>query len=78
LGHGEFTRSILAILREAPKPLSVKDIAMQLSEARGLDTGTSAIQAMIDRVRGMLARQKASGVVASVKVPGDGVRWRVA
>ena len=76
-GHGEFTRSILTILRESPEPLSAKEIAMRLSEARGLDTGTSALQAMIDRVRGMLARQKARGAVACVRVKGEAVCWRV-
>src|SRR5580698_3995234 len=76
--HGEFTRIIMGVLRDADAPMSANDIAAKVVIERGMDASDpQVVNAMAARVRGMLARQKPELVVQE-KVRGQGVRWRVA
>jgi hypothetical protein len=74
--HGDFSRGILAILRNAQAPMGSRDIAAALSDAHGLSTDAASIRGMTCRVRGMLERQRPD-VVERVEGP-EGVAWRAA
>jgi hypothetical protein len=73
--HGDFSRAILAVLRDASAPMNAKEIAATLSASHGLPTDPGAIKGMIDRVRGMLARQRRD-VLERIEGPDGGVAWR--
>jgi hypothetical protein len=74
--HGDFSRGILGVLRDAKAPMTARDIAVALSAEHGLPTDPASIKGMVDRVRGMLARQRA-GVLERIDVPDGRVAWIV-
>jgi len=73
---GELPRLVLDILRVAPSPLAVRDIAIEVMARRGLDGGDARTLDLVRKlVRNALARQGAD-LVERV-VDGTAIRWRV-
>ncbi len=73
--NGEVSRAVLTVLREAPAPVSARDIATKIAADRGVDVSTSAaMQAHCGRVRSALDRKR-DGVVREQR--GDPIVWRV-
>ena len=59
------TRSLLAILRQAMEPMTVRKIAVQIVREHGLDPDQAATQwAMVANVRNALSRPR-EGIVPS-------------
>jgi hypothetical protein len=74
---GELSRLVLDVLRGAPAPLTVRDIAAEVMVRRGLDGGDARTLDLIRKlVHNALTRQGAE-LVERV-VDGAVVRWRVA
>lgn len=74
---GELSRTVLDVLREAPAPLPVREIAVEVMARRGLDAGDGRTLMLLRKlVQNALARQAAE-LVERV-VDGAVVRWRVA
>ncbi|MBE7157084.1 MAG: hypothetical protein INR62_01390 [Rhodospirillales bacterium] len=74
---GELPRTVLDILRVAPAPLPVREIAIEVMARRGLDAGDGRTLILLRKlVQNALARQAAE-LVERV-VDGAVVRWRVA
>jgi hypothetical protein len=54
---GEFSRAIMAVLRQADKPLTIREIAERVGPACGLDMSTTkAAHHVVASVRAALAR----------------------
>ena len=72
--RGEVARAVFAILREAPEPLSAREVAAKVMAARGMDGDVSRTQ--LKRVRKCLDRQRARGTLLARSVSGE-LRWSV-
>ena|SRR5665213_3249795 len=73
--HGQFSRSVLSVLRLAKAPMTVREIALQVATDHSLDADDSAIDALTPKVRTVLVRQKERAVVSERHGDG-GVAWR--
>ena len=75
--HGEFGRSVLAVLREAAEPLSMREIAERVAAVHQIDMSTPAKrQAIIAKARNCLHGQKPETIVKGDR--SGVVVWRVA
>src|SRR5690242_835309 len=73
---GELPRLVLDILRVAPSPLAVRDIALEVMARRGLDGGDARTLDLVRKlVRNALTRQGAD--LVERMVDGTAIRWRV-
>jgi hypothetical protein len=77
LPHGQASRFILGILRDATEPMTAIAIATALADRCGME-GASAAQrkGLVTKVRNMLARQDGRAVIREERK--DGAVWRVA
>lgn len=67
---GEMTRTILGILRQAEKPLTVRDVALLVAKEHGLDVSTAAaLRPLIANVRSALSRPR-DGILCSTRDDG--------
>lgn len=77
--RGESTRMILGALREAPEPLTTRQIVGQVMDARGMNT---ADKAMVDVMAGRMAASLRKMLHRGKVVVADGVagarRWKLA
>lgn len=64
-GKGRASQAALAVLRAADQPLSAREIAVRIMEAKGIDaTDARAVQEVASGVHGALKRRLGNGVVA--------------
>jgi hypothetical protein len=77
--HGQMSRMVLSILRQAAEPLSTRDVAMELLVTRALDKeDQKLLKLMTKRVGVALNGQRANGTVRSEQGPGMMLLWEVA
>jgi len=79
--HHALTRDALTILRNAPEPMPLRALTLALMEARSLDASdTRLTRPMTERMRLLLWRQEAAGVVRKAKGKGSEERqvWGIA
>jgi hypothetical protein len=73
---GEFSRAVLAVLRAAASPLTVREMTVRVAEATGLDVSTTAAMGQaLASVRAALARPH-DGLVCE-KRGKEPMVWRV-
>lgn len=73
--HGQFTRTVLDLLRRASAPMKAGTIAEQIAQDYRLDAGTTeATNKLVSKVRNGLANHK--GVLSSER-NGEAVLWSV-
>ena len=78
-GRGEMTRAILAVMREAPEPMTVAAISERLMAQRGWDAADDKrARMMAKRVAMVLRHQERRGTVRPVQEPGRLVLWEIA
>lgn len=78
-GRGEMSRAILALLREAPEPVTVAAISERLMAVRGWDVSDGKrARMMAKRVAMVLRHQERRGAVHAVQEPGRVAVWAVA
>jgi hypothetical protein len=78
-GHaspGFETRDVLAALREAPGPLTAREIASRLLTQAGREADQTALRRAADAIGKALRRQRAKGVVVREMGPGQSALWR--
>ena len=74
--RGDTSRLIASLLREAGEPLSHREIAQRVMQARGLNLADRALcQTMRDRVGASLRGMRGRGRLVSGEGSGPGVRW---
>jgi len=77
--RGELIRLIFTILRDAPAPISARDIALQIMAHKHLDTSrVKAVQLMRRRVGGALRKKRRSGHVRCQEAIGEPLMWELA
>jgi hypothetical protein len=77
--RGEMTRIILDTLRQAAEPLTSRDVAVALMQARALDaTNVKFLRLMTKRVGVALRLQRDKGVAKSNQGPGQYLTWEIA
>ncbi len=77
--HGQMSRLVLSILRQAHEPMTSRDIAVEMLVTRALDKNDQRlIRLMVKRVGVALRHQRDNGVVQSEQGPGMTVLWTVA
>lgn len=75
--HGEFSRTVLDIVRRSGRPLSVREIVAEIAREGNVDiTKKAKRNSLVTRVRSALARQKAGTVVKETR--GEMAYWRIA
>ena len=73
------TRDSLAILRRNREPMLLRDMTVILMTERGMDTADRAlVTQMLERLRGLMLRQRAYGVVRREQGEGWAALWSVA
>jgi hypothetical protein len=72
---GEFTRTLLGLIREASGPMTVRDLAAAVAAAHGLDTGKVAMKTLVANTRAALAKPR-EGVIRDMV--GGVYQWRAA
>ena len=78
-GRGEMSRAILAVLREAPGPVTVAAISERLMAEQGWDAADGKrARMMAKRVAMVLRHQERRGTVRPVQEPGRAVVWTIA
>jgi hypothetical protein len=71
--RGDMTRATLDALRDAPGPMTTKELARHVMAERGLNTADTALLQLFTRRTGALLRwQKKRGILRSVKDPQHG------
>jgi len=66
--RGDLTRATLDALRDAPGPMTTKELARHVMAERGLNTADAALLQLFTRRTGALLRhQKKRGILRSVK-----------
>jgi hypothetical protein len=71
--RGDMTRATLDALRDAPGPMTTKELARHVMAERGLNTANAALLQLFTRRTGALLRwQKKRGILRSVKDPQHG------
>jgi hypothetical protein len=74
--HGQFSRLVLDAIRAAKKPITCREIAVQIAQAHGMDTASvPVLNRLVSKVRATLARSRI-GVVSERR--GEIVHWRIA
>jgi hypothetical protein len=73
--HGQFSRTVLAVLHRATAPMMAREIAQQVALDHRLETDGRAMDALVSKVRGALARQKEGTVVSERRLDAT-VVWR--
>ncbi len=77
--RGDTSRLIASLLREAAEPLSHREIAQRVMQARGLNLLDRALcQTMRDRVGASLRGMRERGRLVSGEGSGPGVGWTLA
>ncbi|MEQ9663677.1 MAG: hypothetical protein RLN87_14145 [Parasphingopyxis sp.] len=71
--HGEVSRAVMELLRQATEPLSTRAVAEAVQQRRGI--GDAVTTGQIERVRKCLNRQSGRGTVKRVYVEGT-LCWR--
>ena len=73
------SRLIYAVLREAGGPLTTRELARAVMEARGMNTADHAMaQTMRERMAATLCKLKNRGKVVAEKREGKNQRWALA
>ena len=76
--HGQMSRLVLSILRQAREPMTSRDIAVEMLVTRALDKNDQRlIRLMVKRVGVSLRHQRDNGVVRSEQGPGMTMLWGV-
>jgi uncharacterized protein YigA (DUF484 family) len=71
---GEFSRSLLGLIREADRPLTVRDLAEAVAAAHGLDTSSpKAMRTLIANTRSAMSKPREGIVREDV---GGVYQWR--
>ena len=77
--RGAIVRPILAMLRTAERPMTLREITLRVIEARGLDAADARVLRNVsEQTKKALANQRRDGVVTIVRVPGRFARWGIA
>lgn len=77
--HGQMSRMVLSILRQAAEPMTTRDIALEMLVSRALDKSDQRLlKLMVKRVGVALRGQRDNGVVASTQGPGQMSLWEIA
>lgn len=76
LPRGQGSRIIMDVLRKAGVPLTLREISERIASDYRLDTGTTAMNKLVNKVRNTLARQ--SGNVVISELAGNARVWRIA
>ena len=76
--RGQMSRMVLAILRSAKHPLTIREIAAQMVLERGLALDDKLLRTMTKRVSTALRDRRAQGLVRSEQGPGLFALWEVA
>ncbi len=77
--HGETSRLILGLLREAGGPMTCRELTLGVMEARGIGAGDPAsVRTMRARVDNCAARMRKRGVLMTEIGNGNSVKWRLA
>lgn len=75
----ESSRIIFGVLREAPGPMTTREIVRAVMEARGMNTADHAmVQTMVLRMASTLRKLKNRGKLAADKQDGKNQRWGLA
>lgn len=69
------TRAIIALIREAPEPPTVREIAAKLAQAKGVP---GEVHRFISRTEKVLYKLRLRRLVESVDISGRAKGWRVA
>jgi len=71
--RGDLTRATLDALRDAPGPMTTKELARHVMAERGLTTTDAALlQLFTQRTGALLRHQRNRGILRSVKDPQHG------
>jgi hypothetical protein len=71
--RGDLTRATLDALRDAPGPMTTRELARHIMAGRGLNTADVALLQLFTRRTGALLRwQRKRGILRSVKDPQHG------
>ncbi|MFZ2031918.1 MAG: hypothetical protein WAU68_16525 [Vitreimonas sp.] len=70
------TDLILSVLREAPQPLTARELGFKLAEARG-QTQTKEVEKAIQQTGTTLQSLRRQGTVEAIKVNIGSQKWRV-
>ncbi len=74
--HGERSRAMLTVMREAGEPLTAAEIARRVMVQQGLEVGDQRFaQRLKKQLLAALTRQQQRGVVRSEQRPGQVVLW---
>jgi len=77
-GHGEVSRFIMKVLREATEPVATHEVVRQLMAERGQDVeDRRLVKLTMKRVGMAFSRQKAAGTVRAIQGPGPVTLWEV-
>lgn len=77
IGAGEAARLVMNVLRTAPAPLSSRDIARQLMEACGQDSGDrKSLRDRTSRISRVLRRLRERGIVIDLHQPEGLLLWQ--
>lgn len=72
----EASRIIFGVLREAPGPMTTREIVRAAMEARGMNTADHAmVQTMVGRMASTLRKLKNRGKLVADKQDGKNQRW---
>jgi hypothetical protein len=72
--HGQFSRSVLDLLRRAPTPMTTREIAQQIARDHRLDVATvPTMNRLVNKVRATLGRIR-EGIKSDQR--GDTTVWR--
>lgn len=75
----DISRTSLNILRQAKTPMPLRDIAFAVLATQSKDqTDAKLVQAVVERVRMALIRQRNVGTLRSIPGPGQLLLWEVA
>lgn len=76
--RGEVARIVLSVLRQARKPVTTKDLALQMMADRGLNTADArTVKMMVKRVGACLRNYKQRGTVQAVSQHGSFNLWEL-
>jgi hypothetical protein len=77
--QGEVTRAILDKLRRMQRPMTTRELALAVTEARGLDHADAAMfRTIVKRVNATLRHQKNRGVLTAERGPDNHMLWNIA
>jgi hypothetical protein len=79
--RGELVRVVLSMLREAPGPLTTREVALHIMVERGQNTAdANAVKVMTRRAGALLRHYRERGSVRSIKDPNRGQfdLWEIA